>query len=394
MNTLRKLLRSQNWTVIVVTVFVTGMLCSPVYYHRIAIPVDTDYGSHVLFTQQMLDGKGLDPLNLSHPVLELILAAMHLASGRLLGIYASLMILQVLVQMLTVLIIYFWIGEGERKNWDWFRAGVAVTLTFVAPAMILALQDGSYYYGYIGLANYHNPTIHLLKPFALLSFMYASRAISGQRSKWGGIAIAAVLMILAAWIKPNYTLAILPALVLAIGIRLWQRKSLDWKMMLFGFYLPGSVSLAMQWFITYFYGDPSEGIIFAPFQVEGAYSHHLAIKFFLSALFPLTILIVARRSLLKDSNLLVGWTGFFVGVAQFYLLAEGGERMLHGNFRWSGQIMLFLLFVVAARWLMREKILSKDLNLSTRIICYGTYLAQLAGGVAYYIYVMTSIHYR
>lgn len=393
MISIKNVLGSQNWKVILVTVFITGLLSSPVYFHRIAVPVDTDYGSHVLFTQEMLDGKGLDPLNLSHPVIELILAAMHLASGRLLGIYASLMILQVLVQILTVLIIYFWIGKGDRKNWDWLRAGVAISLTFVAPVMILALIDGYYYYGYIGLANYHNPTIHLLKPFALLSFMYASRAVSGQFSKWRSVALAAFLMILSAWIKPNYTLAILPALFLVIGIRMWQGIRVDWKMMLLGFYLPGLLSLGIQWLITYYYGDPGAGIIFAPFLVEGAYSRYLALKFLLSILFPLTILIIARRSLLKDSNLLVGWTGFLMGAAQFYLLAEGGERIYHANFSWSAQITLFLLFVVSARWLMREGILSKGLNLPTKIISYSTYLAQLAGGVAYYIYVMTSIHY-
>ena len=393
MASLKKLLQSQNWRAILVMIFATGILSSPIYYHRIAVPVDTDYGSHVLYTQEMLDGKGLDPLNLSHPVLELILAAMHLASGRNLGLYASLMVLQVLVQIFTVLILYFWFGQAERKNWDWLRAGVAVSLTFVAPAMLLVFWDRLYYYGYIGLANYHNPTIHLLKPFALLSFMYASRAASGERSKWGSIALAAFWMILSAWIKPSYTLAILPALGLVIGIRVLQRIRIDWKMILFGFFLPVLLSLFFQWLIAYQYGDPGEGIIFAPFQVEGAYSHNLAIKFFLSALFPLIILVIARRSLLKDSNLLVGWTGFLMGAAQFYLLAEGGERMYHANFRWSGQIMLFLLFVVTARWLLKEKVLVSGMKLSEKVIGYGAYLAQLVGGVAYYLYCMTSIHY-
>ncbi len=393
MAALKRLLQSQNWRVILVMVILTGLLCSPVYYHRIAVPVDTDYGSHVLYTQQMLAGKGLDPLNLSHPVLELILAAMHLASGRLLGIYASLMILQVLVQILIVLIIYFWIGEAERKHWDWLRMGVAITITFLAPAMFLAIWDGSYYYGYIGLANYHNPTIHLLKPFALLSFMHASKAVSGEHSRWGHIGLAAFWMVLAAWIKPNYTMAILPALVLVIGIRLIQRVKLDWKMLVFGFYLPGLISLLIQWLIAYYYGDPGEGIIFAPFVVEGTYSHFLWIKFFLSALFPLVVLVIARRYLWKDSDLLVGWAGFLSGAAQFYLLAEGGERLLHGNFRWSGQIMLFLLLVVAARWLLRQKILPNTLTLAEKVTSYGAYLLQLAGGIAYYVHVMISIHY-
>lgn len=393
MVTMKRLLQSQNWRVILVMLVVTGILCSPVYYHRIAVPVDTDYGSHVLYTQQMLDGKGLDPLNLSHPVLELILAAMHLVTGRMLGIYASLMVLQVLVQILTVLIIYFWIGKADRKHWDWLRMGVAITITFVAPAMFLAIWDGEYYYGYIGLANYHNPTIHLLKPFALLSFMYASKAVSGEKSNWGHIALAAFWMFLCAWIKPNYTLAILPALVVVIGIRLIQRMKVDWKMLAFGFYFPGLISLFIQWLIAYYYGDPGESIIFAPFLVEGTYSHNLLIKFFLSAFFPLVVLVIARRYLLKDSNLLVGWVGLASGAAQFYLLAEGGERMQHANFRWSGQIVLFLLFVVAARWILREKILPNKLILQEKVFSFGAYLLQLAGGIAYYVHVMISVHY-
>lgn len=393
MAALKRLFQSQNWRVILVMVIATGILCSPVYYHRIAVPVDTDYGSHVLVTQKMLDGKGLDPMYLSHPILQLVLAAMHLATGRILGLYASLMVLQVLVQILTVLIIYFWIGRAERRYWDWLRMLVAITITFVAPAMFLAIWDGAYYNGYIGLANYHNPTIHLLKPFALLSFIYASKGVSGERSSWGHIALAAFLMLVCAWIKPNYTLAILPALVLVIGIRLIQRVKVDRKMLILGFYLPGLISMFIQWLIAYYYGDPSEGIIFAPFVVEGAYSQNLWIKFLLSALFPLVVLVIARRYLLKDSDLLVGWTGFLVGAAQFYLLAEGGERLLYGNFRWSGQIMLLLLFVAAARWLLRQKILTNALSLTEKVFNYGAYLVQLAGGLAYYVHVMISIHY-
>ena len=388
----KEIIRSYNWKVILVIMLVTGVACAPIYYHRIVVPVDTDYGSHVLFTQEMLDGQGLSLLSISHPVLQLVLAAMHLASGGILGLYASLMVLQVLVQIAIALILYFSFGKGDYKHWDWLRAGVAVSLTFVAPVMLLAFQDGHFYYGYIGLANYHNPTIHLLKPFALLSLFYAFRAVNGEYSSRGSIVIAALLVILSAGIKPNYLFAILPALALVIGIRWLQRRSLDWKMLIFGFYLPGLAILLVQWLIV-FSGNSGEGVIFAPFQVESHYSQNLLIKFFLSALFPLLILFIARRKLLTDSYLLVGWTGFLAGAAQFYLLALGGAYMYAGDFRWSGQIMLFLLFAVTARWVLKEKILAGGMRLWEKIAIYSAFLAQLAGGVAYYVYCMISIHY-
>ena len=146
--------------------------------------------------------------------------------------------------------------------------------------------------------------------------------------------------------------------------------------------------------IAYYYGDPGEGIILAPFLIEGSYSANLGLKFILSCLFPLVALFIARRSLLENSSLLVGWAGFAAGAAQFYLLAEGGERMYHANFRWSGQIMLFLLFAIVLRWLLQKKLLPGWNSTWQKLAAYSTYLAHLGGGAAYYIYCMVSIHYR
>jgi hypothetical protein len=390
---LKEVLRSQNWTVVLILVLITGIACSPIYYHRIALPVDTDYGGHIIATQQLLAGNGLPLGHLSHPVLQLVLAAMHLASGRLLGLYASLMVLQVMVQIFTALIIYFWIGHADRKYWDFIRAGIAFSLTFVAPVMLLAFRDGQFYFGYIGLANYHNPTIHLLKPFALLSFIYAIRALTVDRNSPKSIGLCAVLVIITALIKPNYLISILPALALVIGIRWLQKRSFDWKMLLYGFYIPGLMILIVQWLIAYQVGNPGNGIIFAPFVVESAFSQSLVLKFLLSAIFPLSVLLINRRKLLSDPELLVGWAGFLAGTLQVYLLAESGAALMFGNFRWSGQIMLFLLFVVAARYVLKEMLLSGGMKLWEKIVLYGTYLAQFSGGIAYYIYCMISIHY-
>lgn len=387
-------LKNENWTVILGLVLVTAAACSPIYFRRITVPVDTDYGSHVHFTLEMLAGQGLEPLTLSHPLMQLILAGMHLVSGKRLGVYASLIILQVLVQVLTALILYLWFGKADRKNWDWLRAAAAVTLTFVAPIMLLAFQDELLYFGYIGMANYHNPTIHLLKPVALLSFLFAVRAVDGEQSNWKYIGLAAVLITLSTLIKPNYAMSIIVVVGAVALVRWLQHRRLDWRMLTFGIVLPGMVMLLGQWLIVYYFGDQDEGIILAPFQVEGSYSGNLALKFFLSCLFPLVVLIIARRHLLDNSSLLLGWVGFVVGAAQFYLLAEGGDRIFHGNFRWSGQIMLFLLFAVTLRWLLREKMLVGGLRILEKAASYGAYLAHVIGGAAYYIYCMLSIHYR
>jgi len=386
-------LRNQNWGMIIFLVTATIVISAPIYYRRIFVPVDTDYGSHIRFAEEWLRGEGFEPLTASHPLLQFILIGMRLASRGRLKLYTALIIVQVATQVATVLILYFWFGTADCTGWNVLRGCAALSLTFVAPIMLLAPLDGLYYFGYIGMANYHNPTVHLLKPLALLSAPHAFRAIEGQKSSAWQIALSALWIVISTWIKPNYAISILPALALCAGIRWVMKRKVDINMLLFGFMLPATVMLTAQWMIAYRFGDPGESIILAPLVMESSFSDYLLPKFLLSSAFPLTILWLARRSLLDDARLLVGWTGFLSGVAQLYLLAEGGERLLHGNFRWSAQIMLFLLFAITVRWLLQEGLLKRILTTGQKAATYFTYLAHLSGGIAYYVYCMVSVRY-
>ena len=86
----------------------------------------------------------------------------------------------------------------------------------------------------------------------------------------------------------------------------------------------------------------------------------------------------------------LAYLAFLMGALQLYLLAETGIRFSDGNFRWSAQITLFLLFVAGARWLLRE---GSSLPRWQRFLLYAAYGLHLAGGIAYYIYVFISPHY-
>ena len=48
-------------------------------------------------------------------------------------------------------IVYLWLGDVKRKGWEWWRVGISISLTFLAPVMLLVLTDGLYDYGYIGM---------------------------------------------------------------------------------------------------------------------------------------------------------------------------------------------------------------------------------------------------
>ncbi len=176
-----------------------------------------------------------------------------------------------------------------------------MALTLVAPIMLLAPWDGLYYLGYIGLVNYHNPTIQLLKPLALVCIILATRDFSSGRSSWKIILVAAFLTILSALIKPNFLLAFLPALGLLAILYALSKQAVDWYLVFFGFMVPGGISLLVQYGIAYFWlnGD-NTSIIFDPFGVMSGFSQFLLLKFTLSILFPLIVLLFHFREFFRD----------------------------------------------------------------------------------------------
>jgi nitrate reductase gamma subunit len=50
----------------------------------------------------------------------------------------------------------------------------------------------------------------------------------------------------------------------------------------------------------------------------------------------------------------IAWAGAFVGLFISYFLAEAGDRLYDGNFLWTGQMAVFVLFVAAAAFLFNR----------------------------------------
>jgi hydrogenase-4 membrane subunit HyfE len=377
-----------------ITIFLCILTSIPVYYVRITTPVDSDYGVHVKLAQNILDSGVIELATTSHPILHIIIISVTKLTGGLIGLYASLFILQLVVQGMIGAAVYYWIGDGTKKHWELWRVFSSVSVTLLAPFMILALEDGLFYFGYIGLANYHNPTIHLLKPFALGCLILAEKGLNRNSNNSLLIILSATFIILSAGIKPNFALTFLPALGIVFLYLLITKQEFDKNMIIWGFAVPSLLVLTIQYFGLYGNKDTNIAIIWAPFIVKKAFSDFLFIKFLLSSLFVLQGLVVFRHQLLTDRILLLGWIMFSIGIFQTYFLAESGERMLHANFGWSGQIALFLLIVIILRksliFYFTDKIQSNLEKLAGLI----TYSMHLAGGIAYYLYCLFSIHYR
>jgi hypothetical protein len=366
----------------------------PIYYYRIHYPVDGDFSLHLLFTRYWISGNlGQIPVaNLSHPALQLVLAGLISLTLHKIPLRILLLLLLIAAQVFSATILYLWIGSKKtKKNWDILRAAMAALVTVVAPIMALAPFDRLFYFGYVGLANYHNPTVILLRPFALGSFILSLNAYSSKNS-WGKVVLAGSLVIVSALIKPNYLLCIVPALLgLALIFHL-QNRFVDWRFLLWGYLLPSVITLGVQWWIAYVSASDGGQIMFSLLGVESAFSSFLFPKFLLSIVFPAAVMVWHWRKLDKRPAMLLGWAGFLIGAAQMYFLAEGGEYFYHGNFRWSAQIMLFLLFAVSVKdylWFTFDA----DAGAREKVIPMIVFLAHTVAGIAYIVHCFVSTGY-
>ena len=394
----RRFWQEHNGRIMLILAALVILILTPVFLWRHQDEMYSDFGLHLVFTRRLIQGNfaEIPAYSLAHSGLQLLVAAVYWLSLKKIPLVWINVMLLVGAQVLTTLGFYVWLGGSPRRGWDWLRAAAALSLTIAAPVMALAGIDGKYYYGYIGLANYHNPTIILLRPLALFSFwMFVNEIEGSTRANWGKILLSGLLVAFSGLIKPSYILCVLPVVFLIAAWRWWKHELLDMRFLFFGAFLPGFVILAAQGLMTYLL--PSSGgsrVIIAPFLVENSYSEYLGVKLLLSTLFPLVVLVFNGRNFLKDQVVQIVTLGFLFALAQAYFVAESGDRLLDGNFLWGAQIVLFLVFAVfCLRWL-RNRFLPAIAGFWEKVFVMGAWLLQTAAGVVYIVYVLTHIAYQ
>lgn len=225
-------------------------------------------------------------------------------------------------------------------------------LMLVAPIALLHGADEDFYFGYIGINVWHSPTVIAARPFALVEFFLVTAALAARTpeatskragSILFGIGLAAVV-VLGALAKPSFLMCLLPAAMLVAAYRAFVAgQQVRWGLLLAAVVIPAMTTLAWQ---SRVYAEITGGAHarFAPLLTMSSMSKHLAVKFGLSVLFPVVCYVVWWPDACRRFRLNFAWLTFFIGISFTYLIAES-RRTAHGNFLWSGQLALFVLFV-------------------------------------------------
>jgi hypothetical protein len=369
-------------------VLLAAAISSPILYKMILTGNPGDYGFHLDIAAKMQANPSiLTPHFLYQLVTIFIRKLLHIND-----IYMSGFISAVALEMLMAFVLFRVI---LRKTACTIPTAIflSISLMIVIPAAFLVFKDHHLYFGYIGVNVYHNPTITALKPFAILLFFLTADAIdTPNQNKYFTFYI--LINILSLIAKPSYAICLIPAVFCYVIYLLIQKKSFNHKWIIGGLFLPTILILIFQFYIAYaserllnVTGEESK-IIFAPLEVMRNFSPFLLPKFFMSFIFPFAVGVLYFKKVIRDKYLVISWTAFGFGSAYTYIMAESGRRLSHGNFLWSGQICLLILFVTTMLFLINEVHNKYDITLNRfdakGFFCFLIYGVHVIFGGFYY----------
>lgn len=219
-----------------------------------------------------------------------------------------------------------------------------------------SLGRGDVYAGYLAPNSFHNPTMLTLKAMSvpLCWIVMDEKRLRSSFLTAGSTWLAAALIVLSALAKPNFVICVLPAMAVWSGLLLIRKKRVNWIYLLGGILLPGMAILAWQYHSLF--GLSTKAVSIAPFAVVSAQSIDVFQKFLLSLLFPMVIVLMFPRRAMSETGLRLAWLLFAFGCLYHYTFLEANDRWWHGNFRWSAEMGIFVLFLYSTAFLLKRTI--------------------------------------
>lgn len=299
---------------------------------------------HLLFAQLVIIVRALLPFNLLMKISEHIRSIIFYKSYEI-----PALIVVVAACLFTAWVLWKRnLNELTRKgfrNASLISMIITTVVMFVSPIFFFTFP-GNLYLGYFAPNPSHNPTLILLKPFALIWF-YILGDYFFKKANLKIMMVTIVTVILATAAKPSFTLTILPAIALLMLFYIKKWREINWRLLIGVVGIPAVIMLGLQYLVTYSAGA-GEKIIFAPFATLLVYSRDLPmviVKIIMSIAFPLYVTIHYYKTSAREITFRLAWLNFLVGAALAVFFAES-TRLTQGNFLWSPYVGVFILFAI------------------------------------------------
>lgn len=323
-----------------------------------------DYEPHVYYTRDIANGAPISSPHFTYQLAILALAPFFSGDDRY---FSAGFAVHLIFELLTVWVLFFFLRQalmrGEQPPNVLLVSGFTLALMLAAPISIVGLPAYTLYNGYIPSSNvFHNPTYVMMRPMSLALWWLILRIFRREYTHgWAVGLLAAALTALSLITKPNAVIVMVPIVGLAVLYSAVRLREWRWLPVL-AIILPSIPILLVQFGVFFtnndaeMYTEPSS-VIFAPLAAMLTREPSvllLALKFWLSVVFPLVLVVRYAPQMRHSLPMSLSWGMFAIGVGYAYLLAESG-KINHGNFIWCAQIALDVLFISSAVWLFNAK---------------------------------------
>lgn len=342
----------------IVLALIVAFLFMPLSYNMIHDGID--YIEHIRDAQALKE-TGTIGLPIAHVFYQQIVGAIHTFTG---NYDAAAFISDIIVNVLTALVLHFmvWRALFTNEHSDSRSPVLVGVLSVLIPLVAMTVWAISLfspvglYFGFIGPNPYHSPTLLLLRPLALMLFLLAMRLFNATQPTMRqqvlmGVALV-LLTVMGTQSKPNYTVAIVPALWVYAGYYLLRRRRVNWILLVVAMSLPAALLIYNQFFNL---STSRGGVTFEPFFVMSQISYNMVLQFLLSIAFPAAVYVLHWRKAIQHDALNVAWLAFGAACGTLYILSEGGYWQ-HLNFYWGPMVAMFILFALSIIFFVRENI--------------------------------------
>jgi hypothetical protein len=407
--------RKDMLTVLLLLVIGTSLFAPIMHHWRLM----GDYTVHNNLAYGLIENVGQFFSNTPHFLYHVLTAASYLLipGG---DVYVAGVRVMVLSYLALMLMLYWYIRRASDLPDTYFvlalSAFLTVALMLIAP--ITLFTPDNRYFGYFAPHVYHNPTINLMKPFAVGLFFASLRLFTVKdKLAWWWLFPYALLTGLCLVAKPSFILTFIPALGLVTAYFMLRHLPLVWNkreagdslfvtfitylrslpvnliVLIGGITIPAFAILvyqAMTW-------TSSGGISIDLFRVFFEWTLHydpnadkfIALKFVLSAAFPIVVYVLHFKSASRNLMLNLAWLNFIISTLYAYLLVDK-TGIAAGDFGWSAQIGVLLVHIVSVLFLLRHyrPLVEQDSIPTTAktilTVCVVVFMLHVISGVLWY----------
>ena len=292
-----------------------------IYLQAIGV-IAADTALHIKATEQFMLGN----IYLPHPLWHI---CTHYLSGALDLNYniGAPLFTAFLVTLYTIIIykVAQSIDNSKNNEVKWYLITM-IALT-IGPFFIKSLNP-HIYMGPGSPSVWHNVTLIVVKPFALLSVFFTIKFFASNRYSY--------------FAKPSFVIVFLPSLVVyALLKRYFDKRKLQFvfTMMLF------TVTLLVYQFMHKYAGGGDSSVIFDFLGVWSLYTPSVTVSILMALGLPLLITFFNYQSVKSNEYIKFTWLLVLFSLILFSCFAEDGKYYRDGNFSWSWMISLGLIYI-------------------------------------------------